>query len=270
MDISIIIPNYKSEHYLSRCIQTIQAHSTGSLFEIIIINNDTTPITSILPAENVHLIENGINEGFANACNRGAKIAKGEFLFFLNPDTEIESGNITDLFAALKNQSTGIAAPQLTIPSGEEQQWSAGYEINLWTTIKNNLGFIKSKKLWKQNNIIEADWVSGAAFLIKKTLFESISGFDEKFFMYFEDVDLCKRIKAKNLKVLVLPSVRVLHIGGQSFKNSAQQKKYYYASQDYYFKKHFGNFSLFFLKLLRIPFLFFKKNWFCSICGFRK
>ncbi|HAR99610.1 MAG: glycosyl transferase family 2 [Candidatus Moranbacteria bacterium GW2011_GWC2_37_73] len=260
MDVSIIITNYKSERHLSRCIQALQSRSDGSLFEIIIINNDTAPITSILPIENIRLIENGINEGFAKACNRGAKIAKGGILFFLNPDTELIKGNITDLLAALENKSVGIVAPQLTIPSGEIQKWSAGYEINLCNTIKNNLGFIKGKNLWEQNNIIEADWVSGAAFLIKKTLFDEISGFDENFFMYFEDVDLCRRVKEKNLSILVLPLIQVLHIGGQSFQNSACKKKYYYASQDYYFKKHFGNCSLFFLKLLRIPFLFFKKN----------
>ncbi|HBI33980.1 MAG TPA: hypothetical protein DEA43_03810 [Candidatus Moranbacteria bacterium] len=259
MDVSIIIPNYKSEQYLSRCIQTLQAHSAGSLFEIIIINNDDAPITSIGSTENIHLIENGINEGFAKACNRGAKIAKGEFLFFLNPDTEIVSGNIADFLAAFKNKSVGIAAPQLTVPSGEIQKWSAGYEINLCSTIKNNLGFVKNKNLSEQTDIIEADWVSGAAFIIKKTLFEDIGGFDENFFMYFEDVDLCKRVKEKKLSILVLPLIQVLHIGGQSFQNSACQKKYYYASQDYYFKKHFGNCSLFFLKLLKIPFLFFKK-----------
>ncbi|KKP97329.1 MAG: Glycosyl transferase family 2 [Candidatus Moranbacteria bacterium GW2011_GWE1_36_7] len=260
MEISIIILNYKSEQYLSRCIESLQKSLTTVSYEILIINNDSSLITSIFPTENVRIIENRINEGFAKACNQAASTAKGNFLFFLNPDTEIITGNIMDLIVAMSDPFVGITAPHLITSSGKIQPWSTGYDITLWDIVKNNFGIIKSKRLWGQDSPVEVSWASGAAFIIKKSLFNELLGFDEKFFMYFEDVDLCKRVLEKKLKIISLPSVQVLHIGGQSSSNSNQQKKYYYQSQDYYFKKHFGTFSLFFLKLLRMPTLWFNKN----------
>ncbi|EKE19477.1 MAG: hypothetical protein ACD_9C00001G0003 [uncultured bacterium] len=250
MDISFIILNYKSEHFLVKCIESIKKH-TDSSFEIIVVNNDTDPISTILPEENIIIVNNEANVGFSKACNIGADIAKGENFFFLNPDTEIKTGNISDLTSELKNSSVGIVAPQIILPSGEVQPWSVGHEITLWDIIKNNFNLIKSKQLWKKSSLTEVDWVSGAAFAITKKHFGELAGFDESFFMYFEDVDLCKRSRKIGKKILLFPSIRILHIGGQSSKCPLQQKKYYYASQDYYFKKHFGFFQSFTLRFLR-------------------
>ena len=259
MDISIVILNYKSERHLPRCIESLQAHLFDASYEILIINNDSEPIKSISPSVNLRIIENETNDGFAKACNKVAAIAQGKILFFLNPDTEIVSGNIMDLMKSLRDSSTGVVSPQLVTPSGEVQLWSAGYEITLWEVLCNNFGFIRSKNLWKENNLPQPDWTSGAALAISQELFQKIAGFDENFFMYFEDVDLCKRVRQEGLKILILPSVQVLHLGGQSSPDSSRQKKHYYASQDYYFKKHCGFFSLFFLKTLRNVALFLKK-----------
>lgn len=259
MDISIIIPNYKSERYLSPCVKSLLAHTLDVSCEIIIINNDTAHIKSILPGKNLHIINNETNEGFARACNKAAAIAQGKMLFFLNPDTRIISGSIKSLADTIHDSSVGIVSPQIITPSGEIQAWSAGYEISLWEILCNNFGFIRSKRLWEKNSKAQPDWTSGAALAINQSLFKKITGFDENFFMYFEDVDLCKRVRDESLKILILPSVQVLHVGGQSSSCSIQQKKYYYASQDYYFKKHFGLFSLFFLTLLRRLALPFKK-----------
>jgi len=251
MDISIIILNYKSERHLGRCIESLQKYLSVISHEIIIVNNDAEPLTSTLPLENLQIINNPINEGFAKACNRGAKISQGKILFFLNPDTEILSGNFTDLVAAFNDSSVGIVSPQLINTAGAVQPWSAGYKINLSEVILNNLGFIRSKKLWKNNLATAPDWISGAALAINSELFKKINGFDENFFMYFEDVDLCKRVKEESLSVSILPTLKVLHLSGQSSSSLNQQKKYYYASQDYYFKKHFGLLSLNILRVLR-------------------
>ncbi|NTW26709.1 MAG: glycosyltransferase family 2 protein [Candidatus Moranbacteria bacterium] len=251
MDISIIILNYKSEHYLVRCLDSLRKHLTGLAYEIIVINNDESDLLSLCPANDLHIIHNQQNEGFAKACNKAANLAKGEILFFLNPDTEILLGNLVDLKNAFNDSSVGIVAPQLLISPTKIQPWNAGFKISLWEILANNLGYIHSKIFWSKGSDLTPDWVSGAALTIKKSLFENIQGFDENFFMYFEDVDLCKRVKEKSLTMVILPTVQVLHIGGQSASTTAEQKKQYYASQDYYFKKHFGQFQLFCLKLLR-------------------
>ena len=259
MEISIIILNYKSEHHLENCIASLQKNLFGISHEIIIINNDSASIKVLAPTENLHIINNKKNDGFAKACNKGAAIAHGKILLFLNPDTKLLSGNVMDLIMAFHDPSVGVVSPQLITTWGEVQEWSVGYELTLAEILRNNLGFVRSKKLWKKDVATQPDWTSGAALAITKDLFEEIEGFDEKFFMYFEDVDLCKRVREKSLKIITLPTIKVLHLCGQSSSSATQQKNYYYASQDYYFKKHFGRFHLFFLKLFRAGALFFKK-----------
>ncbi|MDO8529729.1 MAG: galactosyltransferase-related protein, partial [bacterium] len=84
-----------------------------------------------------------------------------------------------------------------------------------------------------------------------KNIFQEINGFDENFFMYFEDVDLCKRVREKGYKIIYLPEFIVKHLSGKSLKNKREQKRYFYSSQDYYFEKHFGKMTSNLVKLLR-------------------
>lgn len=260
MDISIIIPNYQSEHYLARCLASLQKHLMLVSHEIIIINNDPEPITIIAPTENIHILNAEKNNGFAGACNAAASTALGSVLFFLNPDTEIISGNLAELLTSLQDPTVGIVSPQLLTTSQDVQPWSAGYEITLQELLRNKFGLVRSKKLWEKNIQTQPDWTSGAALAIKRELFDKLGGFDENFFMYFEDVDLCKRVKKEGLQIISLPTIQILHIGGQSASSTREQKKCYYDSQDYYFKKHFGTFQLYLLKILRVFFLLLKRT----------
>lgn len=252
MDISFIVLNYKSEQYLPGCVQSLEK-SVGNLsYEIIIINNDSEQISSITPSDTVKIVNNNTNEGFAKACNQGANIASGNTLFFINPDTEVFFGTFDKLLENFSDESVGIIAPKLLLPSGEVQPWSSGFSVTLLDILRNNFGWIRNKKLWNKDSSVFVDWTSGAAFAINKDLFENVSGFDENFFMYFEDVDLCKRISKLKKKILVSPSMQILHFGGKSYLDKKRQKEEYYASQDYYFKKHFGTVELFLLKSLRM------------------
>ena len=252
MDISFIILNYKSEHYLIDCIKSLRENISSAVsHEIIIINNDSNKIQSIPEDSNLHIIENGINDGFAKACNKATSLAKGKILFFLNPDTKIISGDFLDLINAFTDSDTGIVSPELIMRDGKIQPWSTGYNITLWEIICNNLGSTRSRQLWTNDNKNNPDWTSGAALAINNKLFTKIKGFDENFFMYFEDVDLCKKVTNLNLKIKILSSIKILHFSGQSSSSLSQQKKYYYKSQDYYFKKHFGLFSMLLLRVLR-------------------
>lgn len=129
--------------------------------------------------------------------------------------------------------------------------------MTLWDLIGNNIGFQRSKKIWESKEKIPCDWVSGAALFIRRELFQKLGGFDENFFMYYEDIDLCRRAKKIGSEVIHFPVVEIRHFGGKSFlKNSdGLQKKYFYNSQDYYFKKHFGRKTAFITRLLRKIFI---------------
>jgi GT2 family glycosyltransferase len=251
MGVSFIILNYRSELYLKKCISSITENFTSIDHEIIIINNDEKAISTIKGDENIHIFNQRKNLGFSKACNIGASVSSKEILFFLNPDTEILFFGLDQIIEKLSDDSNGIVSPILITENNQLQAWSFGRKITPFGIILNNLGFAE-KNIFPQEKILETDWVSGAAFAIKKTLFEEIGGFDEKFFMYFEDVDLCKRVRDKNKKILVLPNLRVLHLEGKSSTNNKQkQKADYYESQDYYLLKNFGFLSYFSIKVTR-------------------
>jgi GT2 family glycosyltransferase len=255
--LSVIIVNYQSEQYLRKCLESLFACDWGINFEIIVVNNDKkerlTEIKNKFPF--VTLINSSRNNGFGAACNLGVKHSQGDLLFFLNPDTEIIDSlrPIINLFE--KNPEIGVVGPKLLGENGEVQAWSAGVEISLGDLIRNNLGFSRSKKIWESSVVRETAWISGAALFVSRENFFKVGGFDENFFMYFEDNDFCRRIKKSGKKLLYFPKAVVLHRGGKSLQDPQKQKTYFFASQDYYFQKRFGKWQVFWLKLLRKIFL---------------
>lgn len=260
MDISFIIVNYKSEKYLEKCISSIKEKVSGVDYEIIVVNNSNLEVR--LPSE-IGCINTGHNVGYGAGCNAGAKLAQGEILCFLNPDTEVISENIKNLLNEFeKDEKLAVIGPKLLkgkelssfpqeLSSLKTQEWIAGKEITIWSTMLNNFGYERDKRIWENMEKIECAWVSGAAMFIRKEIFNQPGGFDEKFFMYFEDIDLCKRVRNLGYKVLYYPEFVIKHFGGKSFLDKKEQKKYFYSSQDYYFKKHFNKVITDIVKLLR-------------------
>ena len=229
-------------------------------FEIIVVNNSAEKINEI---PNIILIESSKNLGFGKGQNRGAKNAKGDFLWILNSDTEIIDRGFRKVVDEIKkDEKIGVIGVRILGEYSKPQSWSAGIEPTIWHLIRNNFGFSASRKIWNSLKKREVDWVSGASLLVRRELFLKIGGFDEKFFMYFEDIDLCKRVRKAGYKVIYYPDFVIRHFGGKSFKDKEIQKKYYYQSQDYYFQKYFGKFQASLLKFLRNFFAFkdiFKK-----------
>jgi GT2 family glycosyltransferase len=231
--LSIIIVNYKSEKYLAKCISSIKEKILGVEYEVVVVNNDIH-LEASLPS-GTRLINTGKNIGFGAACNLGAKNAQGEVLWFLNPDTEIISEKITELIQEFNNENVGTVGPRLVDEKNNTQEWIAGKEITIFSTLLNNLGYRRDKKIWESEVSIECAWVSGAAMFIKKDIFQKLGGFDEKFFMYFEDIDLCRRARQWGYTVSYFPGYAVRHFGGGSFGSKIRQKKDYYTAQFKYF-----------------------------------
>jgi GT2 family glycosyltransferase len=236
MKLSFVIVNYQSEKYLAKCIASVQEKVLGVEYEIIVVNNSN--LEAELPSE-IKSINSGKNIGFGAACNLGAKSAQGKILCFLNPDTEIVSENISELVQEFNNTNIGIVGPRLVDEKNNTQEWIAGKEVTILSTLLNNLGYKRDENIWESTVPVECAWVSGAAMFIRKDIFQKLGGFDEKFFMYFEDIDLCRRARQAEYKVLYLPSFIVKHLGGRSFFNKKLQKRYYHASQYRYFRKRF-------------------------------
>lgn len=254
--ISVVIVNYKSQRFLPSCLSSVFANfSQGQSVEVIVVNNDRdedlAEIKKLFPQ--IKVLNNTENRGFGYGCNLGAKMAQGKYLFFLNPDTEILSGKAQEVVSILENdKKIGIIGSRLVTPEGKIQKWSAGTKVNILNLILDNLGLSRSQRIWKSSGAKESFWVAGASLFIGKNLFYDLGGFDEKIFMYFEDVDLCCRAKKKGLKIMYYPFLRVLHKNGESYLNDKKkQQEHYCQSQQYYFEKHCGKNQSILIRYLR-------------------
>lgn len=256
MKCSIVIVNYKSKKYLSKCLQSIEKQLIINKkpvfpFEIIVVNND--PKETISTKNNplsLRVLNNPNNIGYGGANNIGAQLAFGQYLFFLNPDTILLDDSLKDMIYHLdKHQDVGIIGPTIfDYYRKAPQPWTCGSKTDLLNIIFRNT----INKPWNKKRSMNVDWVSGTALLTRKKLFQQIGGFDERFFMYFEDQDLCLRIKNSGKAVIYCPHSKVIHFDGKSWNDKSSKKSAFFESQTYFFQKHHGQFQSLLLNSLRI------------------
>ena len=280
MDISFIIVNYKSFQYLDKCLASIIESSRDFNFEIIIVNNDQEKLGKITCFDKncleiiefevdgkkskkpeigskVVILEINKNIGFGRANNIGILHSRGKYICFINPDVQIKSKSIVNIINEFEsNPKTGIIGPKIIQKidlNGVEviQEWSVGVDPSLKELLFSKIGLSKSIKISKSDNKIEVDWVTGACLFIRKRIFLEVGGFDENFFLYFEDIDLCKKTRVQEKKIIYLPQFKVLHLGGKSSASKYQQKIEYFKSQDYFYKKWSGGLSYWIVKFMR-------------------
>jgi len=251
---SIIIVNYQSRAYLEKCLASVYKYCPSGVFEIIIVNNDPAEKLGFLQEKfpQIKIINQAENLGFGAAVNAGAKTAVGQYFFLLNPDAELLNDAVAAAMVKFKKYPRlAVIGGQILDEQNRIQKWLGGRKVNLTELLLNNLGIRRSRKLWQSREKTETDWVSGGAMFVRKDFFEKIGGFDEKFFLYFEDMDLCLRIKKLGGQIIYYPAIKIRHYGGRSFADKKIQKKNYFSSQDYYFRKHFGKFRAWGVRSLR-------------------
>lgn len=228
LSISVIIISYNSENFIENCLSSL-SKNLPSKSEVIVLDNASSDSTveklkKFIPQ--IKLIKSKENLGFAKGCSKAAKKAKGKYLFFLNPDTEINSPVLEELVEFYGNHpNAGIVAPKLIMPDGTVQP-SVKKLPTIWRAFQEYILGIKnsySQYIPERNNPQAVEMVYGAAILIKKDLFEKLKGFDEKFFLYYEDADLCRRVHEMGKKVYYYPQVSVKHMVGGT---KSDQDKY--------------------------------------------
>jgi len=207
----------------------------------------TVEIVKGLPK--IKLIENKKNVGFSTANNQAVERARGEILFFLNPDARVLSPELFRAVHKVFHENTCVGV-RMVDESGEtvlsgfsfEAWWMA--VVRLLTMDIVNLRIIRDKKYIKRTSSrdlpISVDWVSGGAMFIPRNVYKGVGGYDNSFFLYSEDVDLCKRIKEKGFQVLFLPYIAVYHEGSHSSRRF--EKKIYFRNKSYvlYACKHYA------------------------------
>ncbi|MEE9441551.1 MAG: glycosyltransferase family 2 protein [candidate division Zixibacteria bacterium] len=252
--ISIIIVNHRADDILDECLKHIAAGAGNLILEIIIIDNP--PISS--PKDYSGMFDFRIarvstqkNIGFATACNLGASNSSGDYLLFLNPDLLVSDNTIEALYQALiKYAANGIVTGKLIGRDGEFQP-----SCRRFPTLKNVL-FSRGSILRKflnpaqsiytypdSDEIMEMEAAAAALMMISRDVFEKLSGFDESFFMYFEDTDLCYRVSKLGGKVLYVPWASGKHYWGYSTKRYRFRRIFWqHRSALLYFFKHFSRF----------------------------
>lgn len=253
-DLSIIIVYYLNDKLLISCLNSIFSSGPKLSLEVIIVdNNEDKSLKRKLLKKfaQVKYIKNQ-NKGYANGNNIGARAAKGEFLLFLNPDTIVLAKSLDSLISLIrKNKEIGIVAPLLLtekkIPhsiqgTGQLTPLSAIVSFSFFNKYFPNNPISRHYWLkdWDRKLESEVDSVIGAAFLIRKKIFQEINGFDESFFLFFEDVDLCRKVKQKGYKIIITPSIKFIHYWSVSTPKNTHISAIFQQSRFCYFRKHWG------------------------------
>lgn len=265
--LSIIIINYNLAKEIEDCLNSLLKTLNSQKefqFEIIIVDNNSPdkklPETEkIFKQDNIKFYYLDENVGFGKGCNYGFAKANGKYLCFLNPDTIIREdifSPIIDLFE--KDNTIGIIGPKQQVRK-PFFDFSAGFYPNLFFELFNLFGvgvffegfLVYSLTRIKQNKVLKVDWILGASIFIKAELFEKVNGFDKDYFMFSEEVDLCKRVSNNGFKIVYYPQYSIHHIGSVSGKKDYTLYTIRtYSSKYIFISKHYRSLNGFFMKSL--------------------
>jgi GT2 family glycosyltransferase len=234
LDLSIIIINWNTKFLLEDCLASIFNSNSSIDHEVIVVDNFSTDgsiemIKSKFPS--VVLIENSENLGFCRAANKAIRISKGENLLILNSDTKIFTGSLDALVKFTKDHlDAGAVGPMLINPDGSLQYSCRRFPSFIMGTIHAFLGFVspsnsytKSYMMidWDHKTEREVGWISGAAMFLRKKAVLDVGLFDENYFMYVEDVDICYQLWKKGWKVYYCPQAKIMHYIGESSRQKS-------------------------------------------------
>jgi len=251
--VSIVIPVYNAFEYTYNCLKSILAHSgDGVEYEVIVANDCSTDLTTEMDkiVENITIVTPPENLRFVKNCNHAAKSARGKYVFFLNNDTQVQDNWLEPLVRLIEsNEQIGAVGSKLVFENGLLQEaggifWKDG---SAW-----NYGRLGDPAMPEYNYVKEVDYISGAALMVRKSIWDKLDGFDERFApAYCEDADLCFSVRDLGYKVLYQPESVIVHFEGISHgtdlsegikqHQSINLKKLYEKWQRVLEKEHFPN-----------------------------
>jgi len=228
MNLSIIIVNYNQKNLLKLCWQNLVSAQIKLSYEIIFIDNNSSDqsqktIEEILnqaPSVSLKMILNNHNLGFSRAVNQGLATAQGKYILILNPDIIVLSGSIEKLYQFMEaHQRCAIAGPQLLNPDRTIQnstfRFPKWYTPILRRTFLSRLGkkYLNSylMKDWDHQSTQEVDWLLGAALMVRSEAIKQVGPMDQRFFLYFEDVEWCRRFHRVNWQVYYVAEAQMYH-----------------------------------------------------------
>ncbi len=269
IDLSIVIVSWNVRPLLRRCLQSVLAEAEpgpgDGVFqigdwrvEIFVVDNASADGSAEMVRTQfprVHLIANGENRGFTAANNQGLSRARGRYLLLLNPDTEVVGDALATMIRyAEANAEVGALGAKLLYPDGNTQSSRRRFPTFSTALVESTV----VQEWWNDNRILRryymtdtgddeiqrVDWVVGACLLVRRQAYEQVGGLDEGFFMYSEELDWCRRIKAAGWEIVYLPTATVIHHEGKSSEQVVPARHIYFQSSKVrYFRKHHGTFQ---------------------------
>lgn len=239
-EVSIVIPVYNQFDYTYNCLKSILNHTEDVTYEIIIANDCSTDLTVQLDkvTENITIINNKENLRFLKNCNNAAKSAKGKYILFLNNDTQVQQNWLRPLVELIESSDDiGMVGSKLVYANGKLQEAGGIFwkDASAW-----NYGHLQNPEDPEYNYVKEVDYISGAAIMIRKSLWTEIGGFDEQFApAYYEDSDLAFEVRRHGYKVVYQPLSVVVHFEGVSNGTDVTtgQKAYQVVNQQKFYEK---------------------------------
>jgi GT2 family glycosyltransferase len=267
MDLSIIILNYNTKETTAVCLESVLKSEYGNYkYEIFLVDNASTDnsidfIKSKIKSDKLKFIKNSVNIGFSAGNNKGIRQAKGEHILLLNSDIILGKNTIIKQLQFIKeNPEYAVLTCKLELVNGKmDPACHRGFptpwnSFCYFSKLEKFFGRIKFfggyHQVWKDiNKYHEVDVISGAFFLVKKEVLDKVGLFDEGFFMYGEDIDLCLRIRQAGYKIAFNPETTALHLKGESGKNARiqnsevrnQSSKYFWETMKLFYQKHYAN-----------------------------
>ncbi|MDD5055984.1 MAG: glycosyltransferase family 2 protein [Candidatus Peribacteraceae bacterium] len=221
--ISVLVLNYRTPKDTMRCVEALRRQTIADRIEIIVIDNHSEDESigwfraQFGDTQTVRIVEQRGNLGYGRANNNGASFATGEYLLVLNPDNTLPPNALKEMLDFLKtHDDIGIVSPALVYADGTVRPSARAFPTigdllrkrifpNAWQK-----RFDERHRYFNERKTIDVDWMVGACLLMRADLFRTLKGFDERFFLFFEDMDLCRRTKLLGKRVVYMPSVRVL------------------------------------------------------------
>lgn len=269
MKLIIGIVNYNTKNKLKKCVESLNKNSPGCSYSIIILDNNSTDSSrkylKKINRPEIGVILNNKNIGYGKACNKIATMTDSEYLLFLNADVMVEDNSIGRMLEFIqKNPDVGLVSGKLLNNDGTVQ-----YSCRKFPSIIRALTGRESiiRKIFPNNpltreyfmadenynSIMYPEWVRGAVMMVNRRVFESVGGFDERFFLYLEDTDLCYRIRSAGYRIAYYPHSIFYHDLGSSTEKKKLLSRLIHNTSMFLYIKKYSNFNKIFVHLLLIP-----------------
>jgi GT2 family glycosyltransferase len=250
-ELAVVIVNYNAGPELASALQSVADEIGSRGWEAVVVDNasiDGSSDLALVVAPHARVVRNAVNVGFGRGVNQGVAASTAPVILVMNPDCRLEHGALAMMRAELEGrQRCAIVGPRVLDPDGSEQGSARG-DPDMLTGLFGRTGLLRnllpSSSVSRRNVVTNGqsatvDWVSGACMLVRRAAFDEVGGFDGRYFLYWEDADLCRRLRARGHEIRYVPAATAVHRVGHSSKTArAASIKAFHESAYLYYSTH--------------------------------